>query len=78
MFIKLNRGIKLMEPEKQIGFLENQVEEMSNRMKNLEYDLAEMTVENNQLRERVKKLTTRMPGARRQLHRARSNKHNNK
>ena len=67
-----------MEPEKQIGFLENQVEEMTNRMKNLEYDLAEMTVENNQLRERVKKLTTRMPGARRQLHRTRSNKHNHK
>ena len=78
MLIELNRGIKLMEPEKQIGFLENQVEEMSNRMKNLEYDLAEMTVENNQLRERVKKLTTRMPGARRTLHRTRSNKHNNK
>ena len=76
MLIKLNRGIKLMEPEKQIGFLENQVEEMTNRMKNLEYDLAEMTVENNQLRERVKKLTTRMPGARRALHRTRSNKHN--
>ena len=76
MLIKLNRGIKLMEPEKQIGFLENQVDEMSNKMKNLEYDLAEMTVENNQLRERVKKLTTRMPGARRALHRTRSNKHN--
>jgi len=76
MLIKLNRGIELMEPEKQIGFLENQVEEMSNRMKNLEYDLAEMTVENDQLRERVKKLTTRMPGARRALHRTRSNKHN--
>ena len=76
MLIKLNRGIKLMEPEKQIGFLENQVEEMSNRMKSLEYDLAEMTVENNQLRERVKKLTTRMPGARRMMQRTRSNKHN--
>ena len=76
MLIELNRGIKLMELEKQIGFLENQVEEMSNQMKSLEYDLAEMVVENNQLRERVKKLTTRMPGARRTLHRTRSNKHN--
>ena len=35
MLIELNRGIKLMELEKQIGFLENQVEEMSNRMKSL-------------------------------------------
>ena len=76
MLIELNRGIKLMESEREIGFLVNQVEEMLNRMKSLEYDLAEMTVENNQLRERVKKLTTRMPGARRTLHRARSNKHN--
>ena len=76
MLIKLNRGIKLMELEKQIGFLENQVEEMSNQMKGLEYDLAEMTVENNQLRERVKKLATRMPGARRAIHRTRSNNHN--
>ena len=76
MLIELNRGIKLMELEKQIGFLENQVEEMSNRMKNLEYDLAEMTVENNQLRERVKKLATRMPGARRTMHRAQLNNHN--
>ena len=50
-----------MEPEKQIGFLENQVEEMSNRMKNLEYDLAEMTVENDQLKERVKILASRTP-----------------
>ena len=65
-----------MELEKQIGFLENQVDKMSNQMKNLEYDLAEMTVENDQLRERVKKLTTRMPGARRALHRTRSNNHN--
>ena len=76
MLIKLNRGIKLMELEKQIGFLENQVEEMSNQMKSLEYDLAEMTVENNQLRERVKKLATRMPGARRAIHRPRPNNHN--
>jgi len=77
MLIKLNRGIELMEQEsKYNGFLETKVNEMSNRIKNLEYDLAEMTVENNQLRERVKKLTTRMPGARRALHRTRSNKHN--
>ena len=76
MLIKLNRGIKLMESEREIGFLVNQVEEMSNRMKSLEYDLAEMTVENNQLRERVKKLATRGPSARRTMHRARSNNHN--
>ena len=78
MLIKLNRGIKLMELEKQIGFLETQVNEMSNRMKSLEYDLAEMTVENNQLRERVKKLATRGPSARRTMHRTRLNNHNHK
>ena len=78
MLIKLNRGIKLMELEKQIGFLENQVEEMLFKIKSLEYDLAEMVVENNQLRDRVKKLATRGPSARRTMHRARSNKHNNK
>ena len=50
-----------MELEKQIGFLENQVDKMSNQMKNLEYDLAEMTVENNQLQERVKTLANRAP-----------------
>ena len=50
-----------MKPEIQIGFLENQVDQMSNQMKNLEYDLSEMTVENNQLRERVKTLASRMP-----------------
>ena len=76
MLIELNRGIKLMELEKQIGFLENQVEEISNRMKSLEYDLSEMVVENNQLRERVKKLATRPASARRTMHRARSNNHN--
>jgi regulator of replication initiation timing len=64
--------------EKQIGFLENQVEEMSNQMKSLEYDLAEMTVENNQLRERVKKLAARPPSARRTMHRTRPNNHNHK
>ena len=76
MLIKLNRGIKLMELEKQIGFLENQVEEMSNQMKSLEYDLAEMVVENNQLRERVKKLASRPSSARRTMHRTRPNNHN--
>ena len=40
--------------------LENQQgDEMSNRIKSLEYDLAEMTVENNQLKERVKTLANR-------------------
>jgi regulator of replication initiation timing len=70
-----------MKPETQIGFLENQVDEMSNRMKNLEYDLSEMTVENNQLRERVTKLATRLPswpkGYRPQGPQW-ANKHNNK
>ena len=50
-----------MEQEKQIGFLENQVNELSNQTKSLEYDLAEMTVENNQLQERVKILANRTP-----------------
>ena len=76
MLIELNRGIKLMESEREIGFLVNQVEEMLFKMKSLEYDLAEMTVENNQLRERVKKLATRPASARRTMHRARSNNHN--
>ena len=76
MLIELNRGIKLMESEREIGFLVNQVEEMLFKIKSLEYDLAEMVVENNQLRERVKKLATRAPAARRTMHRARSNKHN--
>ena len=31
------------------------------RIKSLEYDLAEMTVENNQLKERVKILASRTP-----------------
>ena len=78
MLIELNRGIKLMESEREIGFLVNQVEEMLFKIKSLEYDLAEMVVENNQLRERVKKLATRPASARRTMHRARSNKHNNK
>ena len=65
-----------MESEREIGFLVNQVEEMLFKIKSLEYDLAEMVVENNQLRERVKKLATRAPAARRTMHRARSNKHN--
>ena len=65
-----------MEQERQIGFLETQVNEISNRMKSLEYDLAEMTVENDQLRERVKKLAARPLNARRTIHQTRSNKHN--
>ena len=76
MLIELNRGIKLMESEREIGFLVNQVEEMLFKIKSLEYDLAEMVVENNQLRERVKKLATRPASARRTMHRTRSNNHN--
>ena len=75
MLIKLNRGIELMEQEKQIGFLENQIEEMSNRIKNLEYDLAEMSVENTQLRERVKTLATRIPAWPKGYRPQRANKH---
>ena len=67
-----------MESEREIGFLVNQVEEMLFKIKSLEYDLAEMVVENNQLRERVKKLATRGPSARRTMHRTRSNNHNHK
>ena len=72
------RGIELMEQERQIGFLENQVDEMSNRMKNLEYDLSKMTVENNQLRERVTKLATRIPSWPKGYHPQWANKHNHK
>lgn len=67
-----------MKPEIQIGFLENQVDEMSNRVKNLEYDLSEMTVENNQLRERVTKLATRLPSWPKGYRPQWANKHNNK
>ena len=34
---------------------------IDDRIKSLEYDLAEMTVENNQLKERVKSLASRTP-----------------
>ena len=34
---------------------------IDSRIKSLEYDLAEMTVENNQLKERVKILASRTP-----------------
>ena len=34
---------------------------IDSRIKSLEYDLAEMTVENNQLKERVKSLASRTP-----------------
>ena len=67
-----------MKPETQIGFLENQVDEMSNRMKNLEHDLSEMAVENNQLRERVTKLATRLPSWPKGYRPKWANKHNNK
>ena len=72
------RGIELMEQERQIGFLENQVDEMSNRVKNLEHDLSEMTVENNQLRERVTKLATRIPTWPKGYRPQWANKNNNK
>ena len=78
MLIKLNRGIELMEQEKQIGFLENQINGMSNRIKNLEYDLAEMSVNNSQLRKRVKTLATRIPAWPKGYRPQRPNKHNHK
>ena len=65
-----------MKPETQIDFLENQVDEMSNKMKNLEYDLSEMSVENNQLRERVKTLASRPPAWPKGYRPHRPNKHN--
>ena len=65
-----------MEQERQIDFLEIQVDEMSSRMKNLEYDLAGMTVENNQLYERVKTLANRAPAWPKDYRPHRSNKHN--
>ena len=65
-----------MESEREIGFLVNQVEEMLFKIKSLEYDLAEMVVENNQLRERVKKLTARMPVWPKGYRPQRPNKHN--
>ena len=64
-----------MEQEKQIGFLENQVNELSNQTKSLEYDLAEMTVENNQLREQVKTLANRIPSWPKGYRPNRTNKH---
>ena len=59
--------------------LENQQgDEMSNRIKSLEYDLAEMTVENNQLKERVKSLANRIPAWPKGYRPSRTNKHNHK
>tara|TARA_Y100000034_G_C6858933_1_gene390692 strand:+ start:50 stop:307 length:258 start_codon:yes stop_codon:yes gene_type:complete len=46
---------------REIGFLEAQVEELTNHTKSLEYDLAEMIVENNRLFIRVKNLANRTP-----------------
>ena len=54
---------------------ENKLEEMENRIKNLEYDLAEMSVENTQLRERVKTLATRIPSWPKGYRPQRTNKH---
>jgi hypothetical protein len=59
--------------------LENQQgDEMPNRLKSLEYDLAEMTVENNQLKERVKTLANRTPAWPKGYRPQRTNKHNHK
>ena len=59
--------------------LENQQgDEMSNRIKSLEYDLAEMTVENNRLKERVKTLANRTPAWPKGYRPSRTNKHNHK
>ena len=43
------------------AFFEGEVETLQNRVKELEYDCAELTKENSELSERVKKLANRQP-----------------
>ena len=43
------------------AFFEGQVGTLENRVKELEYDCAELTKENSELSERVKKLANRQP-----------------
>ena len=43
------------------AFLENEVTTLNARVKELEFDCAELTKENSDISERVKKLATRQP-----------------
>ena len=43
------------------AFLENQVQGLTARVKELEYDCASLTQSNSELSERVKKLASRLP-----------------
>ena len=43
------------------AFLENEVQVLTSRVKELEYDCAELQQSNSQLQERVKKLASRQP-----------------
>ena len=43
------------------AFLENEVQVLTSRVKELEYDCAELQQSNSQLQERVKKLASRHP-----------------
>ena len=43
------------------AFFEGKVEALQSRVKELEYDCAELTKENSELSERVKKLASRQP-----------------
>ena len=43
------------------AFLENEVTTLNARVKELEFDCAELTKENSELSERTKKLATRQP-----------------
>ena len=43
------------------AFLENEVQVLSSRVKELERDCAELTIVNSELQERVKKLASRQP-----------------
>ena len=43
------------------AFLENEVQVLSSRVKELEWDCAELSIHNSELQERVKKLASRQP-----------------
>ena len=43
------------------AFLENEVQVLSSRVKQLEWDCAELSKHNSELQERVKKLASRQP-----------------
>ena len=43
------------------AFLENEVQVLSSRVKELEWDCAELSKHNSELQERVKKLSSRQP-----------------